>query len=112
MSSASSSTATLVTVSSRTPLNRSTTVKAKDFQAAFASLQSTYGFPGSAPSPVPKKFSSSPSTSAKSSPSVPVSAPSAQNKAKRDYRSAFGNLQSTFGFGGAAPCPVPKSSHK
>ncbi|KAK7031521.1 hypothetical protein R3P38DRAFT_2924136 [Favolaschia claudopus] len=106
MSSKTQSTPSLLSVSSRTPLNGS---QSKDYQAAFATLQSTYGFAGSAPSPVPKT-----SASAKSSTRTPtpVKAPSTQTqtKAKKDYRSAFGALQSTFGFSGASPCPIPKSN--
>ncbi|KAK6978140.1 hypothetical protein R3P38DRAFT_3119736 [Favolaschia claudopus] len=100
MSPKTQSTASLLSVSSRTPLNGS---QSKDYQSAFATLQSTYGFAGSAPSPVPK---------AKSSTRTPsqVNAPLTQTKAKKDYRAAFGALQSTYGFSGAAPCPVPKSN--
>ncbi|KAJ7272633.1 hypothetical protein B0H12DRAFT_1228648 [Mycena haematopus] len=94
------------TVSSRAPLNGPRTVQPKDFQAAFASLQSTYGFNGSAPNPVQKKkTSSSPSRPAVSSESS--RAPSA----KKDFQSAFADLQSTYGFGGAAPSPIPKSKN-
>ncbi|KAK7057685.1 hypothetical protein R3P38DRAFT_2842482 [Favolaschia claudopus] len=108
MSPKTHSTASLLSVSSRTPLNGS---QRKDFQDAFASLQSTYGFAGSAPCPVPKT-STSTSTSAKSSTRTPssVNAPLRQTEAKKDFRSAFGALQSTYGFSGAAPCPVLKSN--
>ncbi|KAJ7173669.1 hypothetical protein C8R46DRAFT_1256067 [Mycena filopes] len=104
MFSATTSTASLVsnnTVSSRAPLTGS--APTKDFQAAFASLQSTYGFAASAPTPVSKKNSSS--TRSPSTPAVRASTSTPQTK---DYQSAFADLQSTYGFGGAAPMPVPK----
>ncbi|KAJ7146349.1 hypothetical protein C8R44DRAFT_973163 [Mycena epipterygia] len=100
MSSASSSTASLVsttTVSSRAPL----TGQPKDFRAAFASLQSSYGFGGSAPSPVPKTTTASRSERAPASSRAPANAP-------KDFQAAFADLQSTYGFGGSAPLPVPK----
>ncbi|KAJ7272632.1 hypothetical protein B0H12DRAFT_1215754 [Mycena haematopus] len=110
MSSASTSTTSLVsntTVSSRAPLNGSRTAQPKDFQSAFASLQSTYGFNGSAPSPVPKQKGTSAPCSAVPSPATVTRAPlQATNK---NYESAFADLQSTYGFSGAVPSPIPKS---
>ncbi|KAJ6537809.1 hypothetical protein B0H19DRAFT_1180961 [Mycena capillaripes] len=103
MSSASNSTTSLVsstTVSSRAPLNGSTAVQPKDFQSAFATLQSTYGFIGTAPSPVPKK--SSPRSSTTSVTSSAVDAPRAP-KATTKFESAFADLQSTYGFSWAVP---------
>ncbi|KAJ7146346.1 hypothetical protein C8R44DRAFT_845534 [Mycena epipterygia] len=99
MTSASSSTVSLVsttTVSSRAPL----TGQPKDFQAAFASLQSTYGFGGSAPTPLPK------STASRSESAPPSSR--ASSKAPKDFQAAFADLQSTYGFSGSAPVPIPK----
>ncbi|KAJ7355756.1 hypothetical protein DFH08DRAFT_507503 [Mycena albidolilacea] len=104
MSFASNSTTSLVsntTVSSRTPLN--STVRPKDFQGAFASLQSTYGFGATAPSPVQKKTTSAPRSAA------PSPAPRAPLQTK-NFQSAFADLQSTYGFGGAVPSPVQKKS--
>ncbi|KAJ6561113.1 hypothetical protein DFH09DRAFT_503359 [Mycena vulgaris] len=101
MSSASSSTTSLATVSSRAPLNGSSAVPPKDFQAAFARLQSTYGFSASAPSPVQKSAAppSAPrSTAAVASPTAPKS---------KDFEAAFADLQSTYGFSGSVPSPVP-----
>ncbi|KAJ7173659.1 hypothetical protein C8R46DRAFT_119420 [Mycena filopes] len=103
MFSATTSTASLVsnnTVSSRAPLTGST--QTKNFQAAFASLQSTYGFAASAPTPVAKKNSSS--TRSLSS-TTPTSTSAPQTK---DFQSAFADLQSAYGFGSSAPMPVPK----
>ncbi|KAJ7781992.1 hypothetical protein DFH07DRAFT_792219 [Mycena maculata] len=103
MSSASSSTTSLVsntTVSSRAPL---TGTQPKDFQAAFASLQSTYGFAGSVPMPAPKTTASSATTSRMSS-TAASHVPSATPK---DFQSAFADLQSTYGFSGSVPSPVP-----
>ncbi|KAF7357008.1 hypothetical protein MVEN_01037400 [Mycena venus] len=99
MTSASSSTTSLVsntTASSRAPL---TAAQSKDFQSAFASLQSTYGFSGTAPSPVQKETSSVPR---------PDAASPATHPTTKDFQSAFADLQSTYGFGGAVPSPVPK----
>ncbi|KAJ6485745.1 hypothetical protein C8R45DRAFT_997748 [Mycena sanguinolenta] len=110
MSSPSASTASLVsntTVSSRAPLNSSRTVQPKDFQAAFASLQSTYGFGGNAPTPVPKKNSKSSSAPRSAVPAPVTRAP--QQPSTKNFEAAFAALQSTYGFGGAAPSPVPKS---
>lgn len=101
MFSANTSTTSLVsntTVSSRAPLTGS--ARTKDFQAAFASLQSTYGFAASAPTPVQKKNTSS-TRSPSSTPAAPAST------STKDFQSAFADLQSTYGFG-AAPMPVPK----
>ncbi|KAJ7156884.1 hypothetical protein C8R43DRAFT_1125457 [Mycena crocata] len=117
MSTASNSNSTTsllsTTVSSRTPLNGSSTVQPKDFQSAFATLQSTYGFSGSAPSPVSK---SSKTPSASSSTASLVSNTTISSRAplapKKDFQSAFTDLQSTYGFGGAAPSPVPSSKQK
>jgi hypothetical protein len=102
MSFASTSTTSLVsntTVSSRAPLN--STVQPKDFQGAFGSLQSTYGFGATVPSPVQKQTTSTPRSSA------PSPAPRAPLQTK-NFQSAFADLQSTYGFGGAVPSPVQK----
>ncbi|KAJ6513210.1 hypothetical protein C8R45DRAFT_338350 [Mycena sanguinolenta] len=108
MSSPNNSTVSLAsttTVSSRTPLNGSKTVQPKDFQASFASLQSTYGFGGSAPSPIPKKNLAVPSPG--------PAAPAPAQEPKKNFQTAFAGLQSTYGFGGGgAPSPVPKSKKK
>ncbi|KAJ7035546.1 hypothetical protein C8F04DRAFT_1097616 [Mycena alexandri] len=102
MSSANTSTTSLVsttTVSSRAPLTGS--AQKKDFQTAFASLQSTYGFAASAPTPVLKKKSTSSTT-------LPTVRASSSTATTKDFQSAFADLQSTYGFGGSAPMPVPK----
>ncbi|KAJ6581047.1 hypothetical protein B0H19DRAFT_1113443 [Mycena capillaripes] len=75
----------------------------KDFHSAFATLESTYGFIGIAPSPVLKQKNSS----TKSSIASPVVASRAL-KATKNFESAFTDLQSTYGFSGAIPSPVPK----
>ncbi|KAJ6561117.1 hypothetical protein DFH09DRAFT_503406 [Mycena vulgaris] len=101
MSSASSSATSLVsTVSSRAPLTGSA-IQAKDFQAAFARLQSTYGFSASAPSPVQK--SAAPSSAPRST--VAVASPTAPKS--KDFEAAFADLQSTYGFSGSVPSPIP-----
>ncbi|KAJ7626246.1 hypothetical protein DFH06DRAFT_1339387 [Mycena polygramma] len=95
----SASTASLVsntTLSSRTPL----TAALKDFEAAFARLQSTYGSGGTAPSPVWKQKLDSPVPS-------PIPSPRADApRAPKNYEAAFADLQSTYGFGGSNPIPV------
>ncbi|KAJ7825358.1 hypothetical protein B0H14DRAFT_2272294, partial [Mycena olivaceomarginata] len=76
------------TVSFCTSLNNS--AARKDFQTVFASLQSTYGLGGVAPSPAQK--------TARAVPSPAMPAPlQAINK---NLESAFADLQSTYGFGG------------
>ncbi|KAJ7132274.1 hypothetical protein C8R44DRAFT_730974 [Mycena epipterygia] len=102
MSSASTSTTSLVTVSSRAPLTG--TPQKKDFQAAFARLQSTYGFAGSAPSPAPKTALKA--TASRPTPSLASPAPApTSSRAPKDFQAAFASLQSTYGFAGAAPSP-------
>ncbi|KAJ6561118.1 hypothetical protein DFH09DRAFT_1160512 [Mycena vulgaris] len=101
MTSASSSTTSLATVSSRAPLAGSPAVQPKGFQAAFARLQSTYGFSASAPSP--EKKSAAPSSAPRST--TAVASPTAPKS--KDFEAAFADLQSTYGFGGSVPSPVP-----
>ncbi|KAJ7623134.1 hypothetical protein FB45DRAFT_1031079 [Roridomyces roridus] len=105
-SSASTSTISLLsttTVSSRAPLNAA---QPKDYQAAFATLQSTYGFAGTVPSPSPKS-----STPRSVVPSTTSSLP-ARAAAPKDFESAFADLQSTYGFGGSVPSPVPEPKER
>ncbi|KAJ7160021.1 hypothetical protein C8R43DRAFT_994115 [Mycena crocata] len=69
----------------------------KDYAAAFASLQSTYGVAGRAPSVCSKQRSVS---------SNKQKSPAAQGAYQsiptgKNYGSAFGALSSQFGFGGA-----------
>ncbi|KAJ7643379.1 hypothetical protein DFH06DRAFT_598384 [Mycena polygramma] len=113
MSYTSTSTVSLAsttTVSSRTPLTRP--APQKDYQATFANLQSTYGFGGSVPSPVPKQQKSTSSKRTKSSPTPATDAPRSPLKPTKNFQAAFADLQSTFGFGGAVPSPVPKQPKK
>ncbi|KAJ7460819.1 hypothetical protein FB451DRAFT_1270413 [Mycena latifolia] len=109
MSSASSSTASLVsttTVSSRAPLNATAPPK-KDFQAAFASLQSSYGFAASVPAPAPVPAPVQKQKQKTRSTATPVS-PSASPAQAKDFEAAFANLQSSYGFSGAVPVPIQK----
>ncbi|KAJ7173684.1 hypothetical protein C8R46DRAFT_1031955 [Mycena filopes] len=109
MFSATTSSASLVsnnTVSSRAPLTGS--APTKDFQAAFASLQSTYGFAASAPTPVQKKKNSSSARSPSSTTPTHAVRASTSSPQTKDYQSAFADLQSTYGFCGAAPMPVAR----
>ncbi|KAJ6581051.1 hypothetical protein B0H19DRAFT_1251311 [Mycena capillaripes] len=104
MSNSTTSLVSNTTLSSRAPLNGS--AQSKDFRSVLTSLQSTFGFGGTAPSPVPKKPSpqSTPTTSA----IYPAADASLAPKATKNFESAFADLQSTYGFSGAAPSPVPK----
>lgn len=99
-------------VSSRTPL----ATQPKDFQAAFASLQSTYGLSHTAPSPLAKsnrrRNTNVHSGAAPGAPTATATTAS-QSATPKDFEAAFANLQSTYGFCGSAPSPVPKQSkHK
>ncbi|KAJ6571443.1 hypothetical protein B0H19DRAFT_1129987 [Mycena capillaripes] len=86
----SSSTTSLV------PSSRASSVQTKDYAAAFASLQSTYGLGGSAPSLTFKKT--------RSNGSKKTQLPHTQTtNGQRDYQQAFGALSSQFGFTGIAP---------
>ncbi|KAJ7081372.1 hypothetical protein B0H15DRAFT_469855 [Mycena belliarum] len=107
MSSASSSTTSLVsytTATSRTPVNAA---QPKDFQAAFAQLQSTYGSSATAPTPVQKKKTTAPSAPAVSARVPTTPAPDQQ----KDNQAAFAGLsgESSYGLAGRAPVPVQKS---
>ncbi|KAJ7035524.1 hypothetical protein C8F04DRAFT_1097553 [Mycena alexandri] len=117
MSFVSTSTASLAstttTISSSAHLISSTTPQSKDFHTAFATLQSTYGFSATAPSPVPKKQRASEPMRVPTvvTPSVvrsrtPATAPT------KDFEAAFADLQSTYGFGGAAPTAITKLKSK
>ncbi|KAJ7626251.1 hypothetical protein DFH06DRAFT_736948 [Mycena polygramma] len=109
-STSTTSLASTTTVSSRTPLTRP--APQKDFQAAFANLQSTYGFGGSVPSPVPKQQKSTSSKRPTSSSTAPAPTPRSPLKSTKNFEAAFADLQSTFGFGGAVPSPVLKQPKK
>ncbi|KAJ7230639.1 hypothetical protein GGX14DRAFT_554122 [Mycena pura] len=115
MFSASHSTTSLVsntTVSSRTPL----AVQPKDFQSAFASLQSTYGFGQTAPSPLAKskgKRNTNVRSGAAPGASTATATTASQSATHKDFGAAFADLQSTYGFCGSVPSPVSKrTKHK
>lgn len=98
MSTASCSTSSLVstqTYKSDAPLRQSR--PQKDYAAAFASLQSTYGTSGFTPSPVPKTVKAPKPSSKPSFTPPPVTSPT------KDYESAFAALSSSYGFGGGLP---------
>ncbi|KAJ7781982.1 hypothetical protein DFH07DRAFT_1055494 [Mycena maculata] len=110
MSSASTSTTSFVSgttvTSSRARLTAGT--QPKNFQAAFASLQSTYGFAGSVPMPPPTTArSTTPSCMSRTAtnPHVPSSPP-------KDFQSAFAELQLTYGFSGSVPSPAPAPKNR
>nr|GAT53499.1 predicted protein [Mycena chlorophos] len=114
ISSPSSSTPSLVsTVSSRATLVQQPKSNTKDYSAAFASLQSTYGFGGAVPSPVSKtpqrtqKMQTRKSVFKQEAAARPIASGSTSGK---NYEAAFADLQSSFGFGGPiGPSPVPKT---
>ncbi|KAJ7281970.1 hypothetical protein C8J57DRAFT_86779 [Mycena rebaudengoi] len=78
----------------------------KNFESAFATLQSTYGYSGNAPTPTSLPSSLKRGAS-KSSASSLVS-----NTSSKDFEAAFATLQSTYGYSGNAPNPtsLPSSS--
>jgi hypothetical protein len=86
--------------------------KQKDYQGAFASLQSQYGANGMAPvQPVPQSQSSKLSSKVKA-PQALQNAASSHPKSysssysssgSKDWEGALANLQSSYGFSGAAP---------
>ena len=112
-SSFSASTTTLSSVTSTSSDSSTATLTQKtrpqkDYTAAFATLQSTYGFGGGAPTPTFAK-SSSKSTKSKSAkkadsqPAATTTTTPAMKGQERDWEAAFGALQSSYGFGGGAP---------
>lgn len=117
LASASSSTATLVH-----PALPITKGAQKNYAAAFGELQSTYGFGGATPGPTPRrkifKDASKRSTlrsffrvrsSSSTSSDRPGPEPSAAPAVEKDYSGAFGQLSSSYGFGGAAPAVPGKN---
>ncbi|KAJ7281941.1 hypothetical protein C8J57DRAFT_1500602 [Mycena rebaudengoi] len=76
----------------------------KNFESAFATLQSTYGYGGNAPNPT-----SLPS-SLKSHTSKPSTSSLVSSTSSKDFESAFATLQSTYGYSGNAPKPTPSPS--
>lgn len=93
MYTASNSTTSLVSTQSDTPLCRSR--PQKDFSAAFAVLQSTYGASGHSPCPIPRTVKA-----------VSVKAPDTltpSSTSPKDFESALANLSSSYGFSGALP---------
>lgn len=98
------------TMSSTSPLTQNQ--PQKDFSAAFADLQSSYGMGGGMQVPKPaEKRSKVPSTKAqKHVVSFSTStAPMTPSQSGKDYELAFGNLASSYGYGGSVPTPIYKS---
>nr|GAT53498.1 predicted protein [Mycena chlorophos] len=112
MTSPSSSTPSLLsdttTVSSRTLLAQYDTIPAaKDFSDALASLQSTYGFGGAVPTPIPNDVPHLIPTPSRAPTKVRDVAFDTQSS--KDYERAFGDLQSSYGFcGPIGPHRTPK----
>ncbi|KIJ53982.1 hypothetical protein M422DRAFT_24974 [Sphaerobolus stellatus SS14] len=72
----------------------------KNYEAAFASLQSSFGFSGTAPcvpTSLPKSKSSTTAWSRDTSPPSRSTSTSSKN-----YEAAFGRLQTAYAFGGAS----------
>lgn len=90
-------------MSSASSFTTSSPAQSKDFQSAFANLESNYGFAGSAPSPAPKNTTPRSRTSLVTAVSsrAPLHAP-------KDFQSAFADLQSTYGLAGP-PSTVPRA---
>ncbi|KAF8174921.1 hypothetical protein BJ912DRAFT_989212 [Pholiota molesta] len=114
MSTTTSSTSSLLI-----PKSHQTT--RKDYESAFAHLSSQYGFGGSVPS-LPRKSTKStkpssesqttksPVTTTQSTSSSSSSAASAsyssRTQPEKDYQAAFGQLSSSYGFGGGFSVPT------
>ena len=106
-SSFAASTSTLTSVTSTSSTTSTATVKEqprakKDYFAALGSLQSSYGFGGTAPvlPKLPKQTKSAKSKQAKKAAVEPSVSTPAKGQAK-DYEAAYGALASQYGFGGA-----------
>ncbi|KAF8872091.1 hypothetical protein BD779DRAFT_1652071 [Infundibulicybe gibba] len=76
----------------------------KNYEAAFGSLASSYGFPGTAPL-VPKSQSQNKSATVNSTNTSRASSAPAKN-----YESAFGNLSSMYGLGAGVPSLAARNS--
>jgi len=86
----------------------------RNWESSFGKLSSLYGFSGNVPS-VPKKSSKYPKSSPQSSQSSMSSVPSTSTRSPvvhspKDYESSFGQLSSSYGFGGGVPSLPPKVS--
>ncbi|KAH9479846.1 hypothetical protein JR316_0008441 [Psilocybe cubensis] len=99
--------------------HKSTRSSSSNWESSFGNLSSSYGFSGNAPSLPNKSQSSKPASPAQMSPSYPSVFHSSQptsSTAGKDYQSAFGQLSSSYGFGGSyAPSFSKKtltSTHK
>ncbi|KAK7682570.1 hypothetical protein QCA50_014370 [Cerrena zonata] len=123
MQNPNQSTSTLQTIASTTPLQGSSSPK--DFENAFGSLQSSFGFGGVSPTTIPrtlpgkktswfrsKQQTTSPSSAPSSAPSSLSSPPPSAPSNTKDYEAAFGSLSSNFGFGPSpnGPSPVGRTS--
>ncbi|KAF8881462.1 hypothetical protein BD779DRAFT_1546039 [Infundibulicybe gibba] len=93
-SSTYSSTASLL--SQKASTTRHQQPQPKNYEAAFGSLASSYGFPGAAPS-LPTKSQS------QSKPAPKSSKPSQAPAPAKNYEAAFGGLSSSYGLGGGVP---------
>jgi len=105
-SSSNSSSTSVATTYSKTPF---VSGPQKDYSAAFASLQTNFGFNGTAApiyNPAPARTQQRVETRSGTSAQVPP-----RTAAAKDYEAAFGTLSSSFGFVGCAPS-VPQSSAK
>lgn len=114
------------TTSSTTPLTQQQQQQQpkKDYAAAFANLQSSYGMGQSSystgggpglPKPAEKRVKVKPQKQA-ATPTAPTTmAPSSSSSqqppaaGQKNYEHAFGNLASSYGYGGTVPTPTHNS---
>nr|GAT56623.1 predicted protein [Mycena chlorophos] len=97
------------------PVSPQPTGVPKDYQAAFGDLQSSFGFGmTTGPGPVPKSRPSRKHLAPAPAPARAVAGPAPKPKGaprQKDYAAAFGQLQSSFGFGeSTGPHPVAKTA--
>lgn len=85
----------------------------KDYASAFANLQSTYGTNGFAPMPAEKRSTSQPKAHRqKHVVSLPSLTTQVAQPAGKNYELAFGNLSSSYGYGGGVPTLPQKAEKK
>ncbi|KAJ7065253.1 hypothetical protein C8F01DRAFT_1124916 [Mycena amicta] len=91
--------------SSSTTSLLSTHPSSKDFSAAFAHLQSSYGYTGAVPTPIPTPIS-------KHGTKNQSGAATSSASSTKDFASAFADLQSSYGYAGSVPTPITKKAPK
>ncbi|KAJ7623126.1 hypothetical protein FB45DRAFT_869808 [Roridomyces roridus] len=99
MSSVSSRAASFTSQSTDSSAAPLAATRKKDSQAAFASLQSRFGFSGWTPA-YPRSQTSTVSTAPTSTASLPA--------CPKDFQPSLADLQLVYGFGSSVPSPIPK----